>query len=374
MPPLYEVFIDEPIDSQTWVLFLSVLAGFGESCLSFLYCLKMIKKDRTLWVFPLISVFMLTTSCDNVFTVTSKSKPPRPRALAQALLAQEPVISPFLVQPIPDTPPEPTRKVFLVFGDAGTGSREQYKVGDAMYRVCQTRGCDFALMLGDNIYENGVKTVSDPQFQTKFEQPYSAFGRFDFWAAPGNHDWHQDVSAQVNYTAKSERWRMPSYHFKVPETPSWLHIYSLDTSSISDPQVTSVRTAMCNEKGWKILFGHHPIHSNGSHGDEPSMNKKVKPMMKQCGIQIYLAGHDHHQEHITGQGFEQFIQGAAAKLRKVAKVPYHTGDKKRQNFAVSRLGFSVIEMTPDQIVVDFYDLDSKPLYHWEQTIAQVGLL
>ncbi len=43
--------------------------------------------------------------------------------------------------------------VILVLGDSGTGKAGQYRVGHAMYEVCRQRGCDFALMLGDNIYE-----------------------------------------------------------------------------------------------------------------------------------------------------------------------------------------------------------------------------
>ncbi len=47
--------------------------------------------------------------------------------------------------------------VILVFGDSGTGKAGQYRVGHAMYEVCRQRGCDFALMLGDNIYDNGIE-------------------------------------------------------------------------------------------------------------------------------------------------------------------------------------------------------------------------
>ena len=36
---------------------------------------------------------------------------------------------------------------FLVFGDSGTGEKEQFEVAKGMEQVCKTQGCDFALML-----------------------------------------------------------------------------------------------------------------------------------------------------------------------------------------------------------------------------------
>lgn len=50
---------------------------------------------------------------------------------------------------------------FLVFGDSGTGGVRQQEVADAMSALCVTGqagagGCDFALVLGDNIYNTGT--------------------------------------------------------------------------------------------------------------------------------------------------------------------------------------------------------------------------
>src|SRR5689334_22273126 len=90
----------------------------------------------------------------------------------------------------------------LLFGDAGTGSQDQLDVADVMHQVCIHRGCDFALQLGDNIYENGVTSVDDKKFKTRFEIPYESFGRFDFWTIPGNHDWRGNVQAEVDYSAR----------------------------------------------------------------------------------------------------------------------------------------------------------------------------
>jgi tartrate-resistant acid phosphatase type 5 len=264
-------------------------------------------------------------------------------------------------------------KVILVFGDSGTGSSTQFKIGKAMHQVCQKEGCHFALMLGDNIYEKGVENVFDKQFQDKFEKPYAAFGRFDFWAVSGNHDWRKDGLSQISYTAHSDRWRMPAIHYKVPDTPDWLHIYGFDTSHINDEQVAAARAHLCGKPGWRFIMGHHPIHSNGYHGDEKIMTEKVLPLVKECKIQVYFSGHDHDQEHITGMDFEQFVQGAAAKSRLVWKPKYKKGDTKRQNFATSDKGFAVARVTPARLQVKFFNSGGKQIYYWEGTPEGVGL-
>ena len=42
-----------------------------------------------------------------------------------------------------------------------------------MAAVCAARGCDFALEFGDNFYLSGVQSVTDAQWQSKFELPYA---------------------------------------------------------------------------------------------------------------------------------------------------------------------------------------------------------
>src|SRR5687768_14460425 len=48
---------------------------------------------------------------------------------------------------------------FVGFGDAGEGNEAQQRVANAAEVVCQDRGCDFAMMLGDNFYDEGVTSV-----------------------------------------------------------------------------------------------------------------------------------------------------------------------------------------------------------------------
>jgi len=94
-----------------------------------------------------------------------------------------PIAPPVLVLRLHPRDPDRAAVTFVALGDMGTGGSAQTQVAHAMYSVCQRDGCDFVLGLGDNIYPHSVQSVRDPQFQDKFEQPYSRFQDIDFWAS-----------------------------------------------------------------------------------------------------------------------------------------------------------------------------------------------
>lgn len=262
------------------------------------------------------------------------------------------------------------RLVFLVFGDAGTGEADQQRVADRMAAECRAReGCDFALMAGDNIYESGVRPANDrgepdPRFSTQFEVPYRELGRMDFWAVAGNHDWYRrrSVEAQVAYTNESLRWRMLSHDYAIPMLPAWIRIYALDTTKIvkrrESGQIDRAKQELCGGGGWKLLLGHHPIYSSGTHASRGGELPRVKagllgPLIESCGVHLYFAGHDHHQEHLTAASFDQIVQGAAGKLRRLREVRDRSPDV-RQLAVESKFGFAVIEVTRERLELRFF--------------------
>ena len=85
------------------------------------------------------------------------------------------------------SPPSDARVRFIAIGDPGTGSEHQFAVGAAMAQVCEARGCEFVVELGDNIYLSGVSSAYDEQFETKFEAPYAGLD-VPFFLVLGNHD------------------------------------------------------------------------------------------------------------------------------------------------------------------------------------------
>ena len=271
--------------------------------------------------------------------------------------------------------------VILVLGDGGTGEAGQYRVGQAMSQVCRERQCDFALMLGDNIYENGIEVKSRDsvdasyreiigQFEDKFESPYQPFrdlAGFHFWVALGNHDYRKNaIAAMLTYSEFSTLWRFPTFHYEVPLLPQWIQIYALHTDTeerrdLNGLQIASAKKALCAERQpdrWKLVFGHQPVYNSGHHrGDSKEERTKSlieNPLIRECGVHVYLAGHAHHQEHLTAQGFEQVVQGAAGKSKGKNNPPKQPSLVQRhfsRNF-----GFAVVEIDPQRIRMDFYDV------------------
>ena len=268
-------------------------------------------------------------------------------------------------------PRDPARSVvtFVALGDMGNGSSAQLHVAHAMWSVCQREGCDFVLGLGDNIYPHGVSSVHDPAFQEHFEQPYAHVHGLDFWMILGNHDWRHLLTgahAQIAYTLQSERWRLPYVHYAIPFLPAWLHIYGVDTSLLEAvvgvPQLHAAQAALCGQPGWRLLFGHYPTRATGAAGHSASwvVRDTLEALIRRCQIQVYFAGHDHHQAHLDAGGYQEIIEGAGGGVLTPVRV---RGPQLR--FGRATHGFAWVRVTEARLEVRFYDVQQTVLYAWE---------
>jgi len=276
----------------------------------------------------------------------------------------------------------------LVFADAGSGQNPgkgygQAEVAQAMQSVCPSRklapdnpnSCDFALVSGDLIYPSGPKDVWDGAFDSKFEDMYKGFGEFDFYVVPGNHDYQGSVLAEIEYSWFSDRWRMLDRHYAIPDLPEWLNIYGLDSNAIiglertnasTFDQVAAIKNQICQADGWKILFSHHPSHSNGNHGSDEFMAETLTDIWNECRFDLLISGHDHHQEHVHNNLYDSIIQGAGgAKIKPVSLFPGEemSGDPTLakenyiQRYAKSAHGFAVVDVNPTELNMYFFDSD-----------------
>ncbi len=232
--------------------------------------------------------------------------------------------------------PPPTSYRFIAIGDAGKGTAEQWEVARAIESDCRARGCDFALMLGDNIYSSGASSVTDDQFRTKFEDPYRALA-FPFYVVLGNHDYGGDGSGnefwkgqvEVDYTARSKKWKLPGAYYRWTMVDS--DLFALDTNmqmyQMDGAQHAAVaHWTSASSAPWKIAYGHHPYRSNGNHGNAgsydgtagvvPWSGDGVKSFLDAniCGkVDLYLSGHDHSRQWLTdtcGGSTELAVSGA----------------------------------------------------------------
>ena len=246
-----------------------------------------------------------------------------------------------------------TRINILAFGDGGTGTDKQISVANSMKRFCDKNRCDFGILLGDNIYEWGVKNVDDYQFISKFEKPY---GRLElpFYVTLGNHDDRGNSQAQVDYTKRSKWWRMPNeYYSKRIEN---VELISINSNEYDSKQQKFVEETLKKSNAtWKVVFGHHPIRSYGSHGHTRTLVKKLLPLICKYNA-LYVAGHDHDLQVLKADcGAPLIVSGASAKLRSTSKG-------RRTLFAKSTYGYSWLSFGKDTLTVKMVDENEKVLF------------
>lgn len=259
---------------------------------------------------------------------------------------------------------------FIAVGDVGTGASGQRAVAESMAKTAEGDSIAFVLFLGDNFYESGVRSVSDPQWTEKFEAMYDFPSlQIPFLAVLGNHDYRSNPQAQVEYTGISTRWTMParffSQHFSIDDSTT-MELFCLDThpmayltmnqiaagedSSMYRPQLRWLEDVLSSSTAtWKLAAGHHPLYSNGEHGDNPQLASLLEPLFTRYGVDAYLAGHDHDLQLLRPvQGVYYLISGAGGKHR-------DTEWKENTIFAATNLGYAVLGVSPSALGIEFFD-------------------
>jgi tartrate-resistant acid phosphatase type 5 len=260
---------------------------------------------------------------------------------------------------------------FVAVGDTGKGNSGQRAVAAAVRKTCAARGCDFVTLLGDNIYESGLSSASDPQAKTKFEDVYTGIN-VDFQIVLGNHDYGGDGSGtefgkaqfEIDYSAKSTKWKLPAAHYRFQK--SIADFFVLDTNLMMfnrhQAQKVDVPAWLAESKApWKIVLGHHPYKSNGPHGNAGNYEglqsgaaysgNEVKTFFDTvvCGkADVYFAAHDHTMQVLTERcnGTALFVSGAGAETTELTR-------KNAVKFASLELGFAFVSVEPSKLTVEF---------------------
>ena len=251
---------------------------------------------------------------------------------------------------------QPVRLV--AFGDFGTGSAAQKQTSAAILEVHKKTPFDFGITLGDNFYTTGMSSPNDPRWKTQWEDLYEPL-KIKFYATFGNHDWGQSDSpaAEILYSSSSSSWRMPAPYYTFTAGP--VQFFALDTNEISEAQLMWLDSELKKSTmKWKIVYGHHPIYSDGQHGDDQALIERLLPSLKNRA-DIYLVGHDHVFNHIKPEaGVHFFVAGVGgANVYKVKPID-------RTLFAQSINGFASLEANSAALTVRFIGADLKQLYEY----------
>jgi hypothetical protein len=198
---------------------------------------------------------------------------------------------------------------FSAFGDLGKGSPDQF----AVYEALKSVHSDFLLVTGDLAYDNGTLR----QFEYYFFDIYKdLLALVPVFPASGNHDYQTRDGAvfrevfvlpEVSMSEGEERW----YSF------DWgpVHVAVLDTQVMLETQAEWLREDLdATDLPWKIVSLHKPSYSSGSHGSDDSMREIFGPVFRDHGVQLVLAGHDHHYERtFKTEGVVHVVTGGGGR-------------------------------------------------------------
>src|SRR5262249_33627266 len=109
---------------------------------------------------------------------------------------------------------------------------------------------------------------------------------------------------------------------------------------------------------WKLAYAHHPIFSDGYHGDNAKLKDQLLPILKNR-VDIYFAGHEHDMQHLKPEAGVQFlISGAGGRA---LRTPSPTS---RSLFAAEEHGFTILEANATQFDFRFVDADGTTLHQY----------
>ncbi|MBU3740986.1 MAG: acid phosphatase [Candidatus Kapabacteria bacterium] len=258
---------------------------------------------------------------------------------------------------------------FMVLGDWGTGGTLQKQVAAGMAAVADKARPTAMLSVGDNIYNAGVESVDDPQWQTKFERVYAAPSlAVPWWAILGNHDYRGNVRAQIDYHQRNPRWNMPSTYWKTSFTAddavTKVDVLGLDTQQLTnkasgwkDQLAWLEKTMGTSTATWRLVLGHHPIRSYGHYGDTPLLVRELRPLLDQGMADIYFCGHEHDLQVIqhADDSFLCAISGAGGGTRTTKQGTY-------SKFAASHGGFMSVEVSARRLDLVVHNTSGSGVY------------
>lgn len=279
----------------------------------------------------------------------------------------------------------------LIVGDWGYEKIEaQQRVAAGMQHYVQERGLktEALLMLGDNWYGDLSGGAESPRWKTQFEEMYPK-SVFDCpaYAIAGNHDYQvmpeSKIAAELEYARKGgTRWTMPSlwYRFDFPAKNPLMTVIALD-SNVPNPegkpakgvnftltpeqhtdQVIWLQAELAKPRTtpFLVVMGHHPIFSNGPHGDHKVLIQDWEPLLRKHKAHLYLAGHDHDMQHLEFDGHPTsfVLSGGGGADLYTLKI----NSSQRGPMAQKVYGFSHLEVTPEILTLRHMDEQGRLIH------------
>lgn len=278
---------------------------------------------------------------------------------------------------------------FLALGDFGSGDVRQKEVATAMRRYVSQQKLSPAglLLLGDNFYGRMEGGLECTRWETCFEDMYPAQ---DFpgpcWVVLGNHDYHDNPfgdQVQLEYArTRQTRWTLPNkwHRLDFPAKNPLVTFLFVDTNlppisggfssklsrflnsmdkAAEAEQLQWLKTELAKPRAaFTVVVGHHPLYSNGAHGDSRTLINQWGELFQQHGVHAYLCGHDHDLQHLEFAGRKtSFVisGGGGARLRDLK-------GKHQAKFARKVFGFTHLQVSDQRLIFRHIDSTGAQLH------------
>ena len=278
------------------------------------------------------------------------------------------------------------RTVFSAFGDWGYMTPSRDRVLHALDRMHVE--LDFCILLGDNFYPNGVASVDDPKWEHEVVKAFPPSLRL--YAILGNHDYHLDPRAQIQYS--TPQWQMPSSYYDLVQ--DHVHLLFLDTTVLApafsttlfqqcglslkriqvflgdveatrEPQLRWLEDRLANSRStWKIVVGHYPLATNGPHDASQELYRCLFPILERHGVHLYMAGHDHNAQVIQHPSLCSVVSGAVSHI----VAPVRPFPVPGTVFVSTIPGQFVCEATDKALDLKYIDVDHEVRYQRQWTL------
>ena len=300
-------------------------------------------------------------------------------------------------------PADPAAAQLLVLGDWGyenPAAQSQVAAGLRAYAKQHSVQPQALLMLGDNWYGELAGGAASARWQKYFEEMYPA-GDFPCpaYAVLGNHDYQRwpesKVDAELEYArigrsgGAATRWTMPArwYRFEFPAKDPLVTFLALDSNmpradgkQSEGRDFTLTPEQQAEQLAWFEaelkrprtapflgVIAHHPVYSDGPHGDHPVLVRDWDPLFRKYSVDFYMAGHDHDLQHLEFEGHptSHFLSGGGgADLYSLKIDPTQRGP-----YAQKVYGFSHISVTAQLMTLRHLDQDGNTLHAFTRTPA-----
>jgi len=113
------------------------------------------------------------------------------------------------------------------------------------------------------------------------------------------------------------------------------------------------------------VMGHHPLYSDGPHGDHSALIESWEPLFRQYKVDFYLAGHDHDLQHLEFEGHPTsfFLSGGGGADLYNLKIE----ESQRGPYAQKVYGFSHLSVTKKEVTLRHLDSTGRVLHAFTKT-------